>query len=137
MSARGRSSGPGSSGPRVVALGGGHGLAATLRALRRVTDELVEASRQVAAHDEVYDLEPSHSAAEPRVRRIKHPHRVHPAYAAMVRHLEDSCYTGVTRYTGSAFLRMKLGDALQRAGVKPHPAVATAKTLSPASSPGR
>ena len=42
------------------------------------------------------------------------------AYAAMVRHLEDSCYTGVTRYTGSAFLRMKLGDALQRAGVKPH-----------------
>lgn len=42
------------------------------------------------------------------------------AYAAMVRHLEDSCYSGVTRYTGSAFLRMKLGDALQRAGVKPH-----------------
>ena len=28
------------SGPRVVALGGGHGLAATLRALRRVTDDL-------------------------------------------------------------------------------------------------
>ncbi|MEZ5116832.1 MAG: uridine diphosphate-N-acetylglucosamine-binding protein YvcK [Candidatus Nanopelagicales bacterium] len=28
------------SGPRVVALGGGHGLAATLRALRRVTDRL-------------------------------------------------------------------------------------------------
>lgn len=60
--------------------------AAELATLRRVTDELVEASRQVAAHDEVYDLEPSHSAAEPRVRRIKHPHRVHPAYAAMVRH---------------------------------------------------
>ena len=32
--------GPRSSGPRVVALGGGHGLAATLRALRRVTDDL-------------------------------------------------------------------------------------------------
>ncbi|MEI7630514.1 MAG: 2-phospho-L-lactate transferase CofD family protein, partial [Actinomycetes bacterium] len=27
-------------GPRVVALGGGHGLAATLRALRRVTDQI-------------------------------------------------------------------------------------------------
>jgi 2-phospho-L-lactate transferase/gluconeogenesis factor (CofD/UPF0052 family) len=26
--------------PRVVALGGGHGLAATLQALRRVTDDL-------------------------------------------------------------------------------------------------
>jgi uncharacterized cofD-like protein len=32
--------GPAVSGPRVVALGGGHGLAATLRALRRVTDDL-------------------------------------------------------------------------------------------------
>ena len=42
------------------------------------------------------------------------------AYAAMVRRLEDRCYTQVTRYTGSAFLRHKLGDALERAGVKPH-----------------
>ena len=42
------------------------------------------------------------------------------AYAAMVRRLEDACYTQVTRYTGSAFLRHKLGDALERAGVKPH-----------------
>jgi uncharacterized cofD-like protein len=32
--------GPRSSGPRVVALGGGHGLAASLRALRRVTDDV-------------------------------------------------------------------------------------------------
>lgn len=37
---RGRSTGPGASGPRVVAVGGGHGLAATLRALRRVTDDV-------------------------------------------------------------------------------------------------
>ena len=36
----GRRGGPGASGPRVVALGGGHGLAATLRALRRVTDDV-------------------------------------------------------------------------------------------------
>ena len=41
-------------------------------------------------------------------------------YAAMVRHMETTCYTEVARYTGSAFLRMKLGDALERAGVKPH-----------------
>lgn len=32
--------GPDSSGPKVVALGGGHGLAASLRALRRVTDDV-------------------------------------------------------------------------------------------------
>ena len=36
----GRGTGPGLSGPRVVALGGGHGLAATLRALRRITDDV-------------------------------------------------------------------------------------------------
>lgn len=32
--------GPASGGPRVVAVGGGHGLAATLRSLRRVTDDV-------------------------------------------------------------------------------------------------
>src|SRR5476649_2097122 len=32
--------GPAGRGPRVVALGGGHGLAASLSALRRVTDNL-------------------------------------------------------------------------------------------------
>jgi ectoine hydroxylase-related dioxygenase (phytanoyl-CoA dioxygenase family) len=53
--------------------------------LRRVTDEFVEKAREVAGHDEVYDLEDTHSAAEPRVRRIKAPHLWHPAYAGMVR----------------------------------------------------
>jgi propionate CoA-transferase len=42
------------------------------------------------------------------------------AYAAMVRHMEGACYTEVARYTSSAFLRLKLGSALERAGVKPH-----------------
>ncbi|HSN07051.1 MAG TPA: uridine diphosphate-N-acetylglucosamine-binding protein YvcK [Candidatus Angelobacter sp.] len=37
---RRRAGGPRSTGARVVAIGGGHGLAATLRALRRVTDDL-------------------------------------------------------------------------------------------------
>lgn len=55
-------------------------------ALRRVTDELVEASRTVTAHNAVYDLEPTHSAAEPRVRRIKMPHLVHPVYDRVMRH---------------------------------------------------
>ena len=53
--------------------------------LRRVTDEFVEKARAVSAYDEIYDLEDSHSAAEPRVRRIKTPHLWHPAYAAAVR----------------------------------------------------
>jgi uncharacterized cofD-like protein len=38
--ARRSSAGPRSTGARVVALGGGHGLAATLRALRRITDDV-------------------------------------------------------------------------------------------------
>jgi ectoine hydroxylase-related dioxygenase (phytanoyl-CoA dioxygenase family) len=57
-----------------------------VEALRRVTDDLIERSRTVVEHDAVYDLEPTHSAAEPRVRRIKLPHRVHPVYAATMRH---------------------------------------------------
>jgi phytanoyl-CoA hydroxylase len=57
-----------------------------LIALRRTTDELVEASRSVTAHNAVYDLEPTHSAAEPRVRRIKMPHLVHPTYDRVMRH---------------------------------------------------
>ena len=43
--------------------------------LRQTTDQLVEASRQVTDHTDVYDLEPGHSAAEPRVRRIKSPNQ--------------------------------------------------------------
>ena len=54
--------------------------------LQRVTDEFVEASRGVAAHTDVYDLEPSHSSAEPRVRRIKNPDLHHDAYHRTLRH---------------------------------------------------
>ena len=55
-----------------------------VRNLRRVTDKIVEASRNVSAHNEIYDLEDSHSSAEPRVRRIKTPHLHHEAYKRMV-----------------------------------------------------
>ena len=43
--------------------------------LRRVTDEFVSASVTVTANDSIYDLEDTHSAAEPRVRRLKAPQR--------------------------------------------------------------
>ena len=42
------------------------------------------------------------------------------AYSAMVRGLMDTYYADVTRYTTSGFLRMKLGDALEKRGVAPH-----------------
>jgi propionate CoA-transferase len=41
-------------------------------------------------------------------------------YTHMVKYLVDHYYSGVTRYTTSAFLRMKLGDALQKRAVAPH-----------------
>src|SRR4029078_13528801 len=39
--------------------------------LRAVTDRIVAEARGVTANDALYDLEPSHSAALPRVRRLK------------------------------------------------------------------
>lgn len=54
--------------------------------LQRVTDELVEASRTVTAHTDLYDLEPAHSSVEPRVRRIKNPNLHHEVYDRTLRH---------------------------------------------------
>lgn len=54
--------------------------------LRRVTEELVEASRGVAAHTDLYDLEADHSSAEPRVRRLKNPNLHHQTYDRTLRH---------------------------------------------------
>jgi propionate CoA-transferase len=41
-------------------------------------------------------------------------------YAAMVRYMETNYYTTASRYTTSAFLRLKLGEALARRRVAPH-----------------
>jgi propionate CoA-transferase len=41
-------------------------------------------------------------------------------YSDMVKWLTDHFYSGVTRYTTSGFLRMKLGESLQKRGVAPH-----------------
>ena len=42
-----------------------------LAQLRALADTIVAEARGVAANDELYDLEPSHSATLPRVRRLK------------------------------------------------------------------
>jgi len=54
--------------------------AAETAELRAVTEEFVRNSARIAANDDIYDLEDTHSAAEPRVRRIKTPHAHHEAY---------------------------------------------------------
>ena len=54
--------------------------------LRQATDDLVEKSRTVSAHNEVYDLEPGHSGEQPKVRRIKTPDKWDSRFAALVHH---------------------------------------------------
>ncbi len=55
--------------------------------LRRVTDGFVDRARTISVHDEIYDLEDSHTPEIPRVRRIKAPHLHDPAFADLVRHI--------------------------------------------------
>lgn len=43
--------------------------------LRAVADSWVEASRSVTENTELFDLEPTHTAAHPQVRRVKNPGR--------------------------------------------------------------
>jgi propionate CoA-transferase len=42
------------------------------------------------------------------------------AYIDMVKGIVDRYYSGVTRYTTTAFLRMKLGQSLEQRAVAPH-----------------
>jgi ectoine hydroxylase-related dioxygenase (phytanoyl-CoA dioxygenase family) len=59
---------------------------AEIQALVAVTEDFVEQSRSVTEHTDMFDLEPGHSAEQPRLRRIKTPEKWHPTYAAVVRH---------------------------------------------------
>jgi ectoine hydroxylase-related dioxygenase (phytanoyl-CoA dioxygenase family) len=53
---------------------------ATLATLRNTIDYYLEASREVTASNEIYDLDKSHSAAQPRVRRLKNPYLRDPVF---------------------------------------------------------
>src|SRR5580704_1180613 len=54
--------------------------------LRRVTDEFVEKSRDVAKSGDVFDVEPSHTREQPRLRRLKEPVKQHAVYRQALRH---------------------------------------------------
>lgn len=58
----------------------------TLDRLRGVIAEFVAGAAQLTDHTEIYDLEPSHTREQPRVRRIKTPHKWHPIFLEMVKH---------------------------------------------------
>src|SRR4029077_15642553 len=79
------------------------------------------------------DTKPSKKAVEPKLASLGHrvyaivnydnfsiPPDLLDEYSAMVRSLTDRFYSGVSRYTTSGFLRIKLGEALENRGVAPH-----------------
>lgn len=53
---------------------------AELADLQQVTGDLIELSRDVTESDDRFDLDTGHSAAAPRLTRIKLPHKQHPVY---------------------------------------------------------
>jgi ectoine hydroxylase-related dioxygenase (phytanoyl-CoA dioxygenase family) len=53
--------------------------------IRAAVDGFVEQSRSLTRHDATIELEQGHSADNPKVQRIKQPHRLHPAFAALSR----------------------------------------------------
>ena len=57
----------------------------TLAEVRSVIAELVAGSAKTLEHTDVYDLEPGHTAEQPKVRRIKAPHKVHAIFDNIVR----------------------------------------------------
>jgi ectoine hydroxylase-related dioxygenase (phytanoyl-CoA dioxygenase family) len=59
---------------------------AELDVIRRELAQLVSEAAGVTENDAVYDLEPNHTTAAPRVRRVKEPHSVMPSVAALLEH---------------------------------------------------
>ena len=59
--------------------------AATRDAMKAVIADLVGQAKGLTTHNDVYDLEPSHTAEHPRVRRIKKPTLVHPIFDRVVK----------------------------------------------------
>jgi ectoine hydroxylase-related dioxygenase (phytanoyl-CoA dioxygenase family) len=58
---------------------------ATLASIRSVIAQVIEGARGKTKHDDVYDLEPTHTPDDPRVRRIKKPHLVHSIFDQVVK----------------------------------------------------
>jgi len=48
--------------------------------IRQVVAEIADGAANVDTHDDVYDLEPGHTRENPRLRRIKTPHKHHEIF---------------------------------------------------------
>src|SRR4026207_1704446 len=84
--------------------------APTLATVRAEMARILEGARAVTTHTDMYDLEPGHRADDPRVRRVKTPHRFFPLFERLMRHP-----------TLVAILGDLLGPAVRVAGPKTHP----------------
>src|SRR5439155_3236074 len=51
---------------------------------RRIVEAFVERSRSLTANDDVFDLEPDHTADRPAVRRLKAPAKQHPFFDDLI-----------------------------------------------------
>jgi ectoine hydroxylase-related dioxygenase (phytanoyl-CoA dioxygenase family) len=56
-----------------------------LAEIRRAVDAIIADAGKVTTHTDVYDLEESHTPEQPRVRRIKTPHKHFPFFAELTR----------------------------------------------------
>ena len=59
--------------------------AGLLAEIRRTVEAIVADASKVTAHNDVYDLEESHTPERPRVRRIKTPHKHFPFFSELTR----------------------------------------------------
>ncbi len=84
--------------------------------LRELVDRYVEDSAGVTASNDVYDLDPQHTASKPRVRRIKNPDTLDQLFrgfardARIVEVLQDLLGTGIRLEVGKVNLKPPGGD---------------------------
>lgn len=53
--------------------------------LRRVIDGIIEESREVSTHTDIFDIEPGHNREDPQLRRIKNPMRFDSVFERVMR----------------------------------------------------
>lgn len=66
--------------------------AETVSTLRQIAFDYIEKSRAVTESNDVYDLDQGHGPNNPRLTRIKLPHKQHEAFAALLKSKEIKAY---------------------------------------------
>ena len=77
-----------------------------LQELRRVTDDVVASASEISQSNELLDLEPDHTKASPRVRRIKRPHMAHEFYRRLS---AETCITTILSQLLGPNIRLRAG----------------------------